>query len=418
MLFCSDFSLCCSILRFYAYNGGMPIKDQPTSKTVLDYRTLLQACTREKDRIKILILQYIAEHETASRKMVIESLEMRPSTVSKSIGEMIEDGLVNELSVRANSGRGRPEWFLSIKANRFWVISFSIMSMSLITTIANFGGEVVEEQILKLDKNLTESDMVSILNGLIEECSAKVPDGTHLLGYGIAVPGLIDKEANLWRMVTRFPNMRNLRFESITGFSEGIVLIVRNIDAILNYCLLAEPDSYKQNALLLHWGYGIAISFASNGTPLQSGGGLFGEIGHWTVPIGTRGTQTIENLAAVPKFMEAYEWSGTIDEASIQRSIQDGFISPEKLSEIRSIIAQVIRNLHLTFFPDIIYILSPFVDAATAEYFSQFLSEVLEPFAVKTPSVVNLQYSAHSESMGMVSTLFSQSIGPYLTARW
>jgi len=350
--------------------------------------------------------------------MVIESLEMRPSTVSKSIGEMIEDGLINELSVRANSGRGRPEWFLSIKADRFWVISFSIMSMSLITTIANFRGEVVEEQILMLDTNLTESDMVSILNGLIEECSAKVPKGTHLLGYGIAVPGLIDKEANLWRMVTRFPNMRNLRFESITGFSEGSVLIVRNIDAILNYCLLADPDSYKKNALLLHWGYGIAISFASNGTPLQSGGGLFGEIGHWTVPIGTIGTQTIESLAAVPKFMEAYEWSGTIDEASIQQSIQDGFISQEKLSEIRSIIAQVIRNLHLTFFPDIIYILSPFVDAATAEYFSQFLGEVLVPFAVKTPAVVNLQYSAHSESMGMVSTLFSQSIGPYLTARW
>lgn len=396
----------------------MPTRNQPERNTVLDYRTLLQACTREKDRIKILILQYIAEHETASRKMVIDSLDMRPSTVSKSIAEMIEDGLVNELSVRANSGRGRPEWFLSIKANRFWVISFSIMSMSLVTTIANFGGEVVEEQILKLDKTLTAPAMVSILNGLIGQCSAKVPEGTHLLGYGIAVPGLIDKQENLWRMVTRFPNMRNLKFESITGFSQGNVLFERNIDAILNYCLLAEPDSYKKNALLLHWGYGIAISYASNGTPLRSGGGLFGEIGHWTVPIGDKGTQTIESLAAVPKFMEAYEWSGTIDEASIQRSIQDGFISQEKLSEIHDIIAQVIRNLHLTFFPDIIYILSPFVDAAAAEHFSHFLSEVLMPFSVKAPSVVNLQYAAHSESMGMASTLFSQSIGSYLVARW
>lgn len=387
-------------------------------KIVLDYRTLLQACTREKDRVKILILQHIAENETASRKMVIESLEIRPSTVSKSIGEMIEDGLVNELSLRANSGRGRPEWFLSINANKFWVISFSIMSMSLITTIANFGGEVVEEQILKLDKSLTASDMTAILNTLIAECSAKVPEGTLLLGYGVAVPGLIDKEANLWRMVTRFPNMRNLEFENITGFSEGSVLFERNIDTILNYCLLAEPGAYKKSSLLLHWGYGIAISFASNGALLQSGGGLFGEIGHWTVPFGNKKTQTIENLAAVPKFMDSYAWSGTIDEASIQKSIQKGFISQKKLDEIHGIIAQVIRNLHLTFFPDIIYILSPFVDSATAEGFSQFLAEVLKPFAVKAPSVVNLQYSAHSEAMGMVSTLFSQSIGPYLTARW
>ncbi len=396
----------------------MPSRNQTNRYTVLDYRALLQACSREKDRTKILILQCIAKHETASRKMVIESLEIRPSTVSKSIGELIEDGLVNELSIRANSGRGRPEWFLSINANRFWVISFSIMSMSLITTIANFGGEVVEEQMYDLDKNLTEHDMTSILNELIQECSAKVPAGTHLLGYGIAVPGLIDKEANLWRMVTRFPNMRNLNFERISGFTEGTILFERNIDAILKYCLLADQDSYRKNTLLLHWGYGIAISVASNGTPLQSGGGLFGEIGHWTVPIGNSEPQTIESLAAVPKFMETYEWNSTIDEASIQRSIQDGFISQEKLSEIRSIIAQVIRNLHLTFFPDIIYILSPFVDTTTAEYYSQFLSEVLEPFAVKTPLVVNLQYSFHSEAMGMVSTLFSQSISPYLNARW
>lgn len=396
----------------------MPNNQNTNRKTVIDYRSLLQACTREKDRVKILILKYIAETETASRKMVIESLDIRPSTVSKSIGELIEDGLVNELSVRANSGRGRPEWFLSINANRFWVISFSIMSMSLITTIANFGGEVVDEQILTLDKTLTASKMVSILNSLISECSAKVPEGTHLLGYGIAVPGLIDKKANLWRMVTRFPNMRNLKFEDITGFSDGNVLFERNIDAILNYCLLAEPGAYKKSSLLLHWGYGIAISFASNGSPLQSGGGLFGEIGHWTVPFGNCETQTIENLASVPKFMESYDWSGTIDESSIQRSIQEGFLSQGKLDEIHQIIAQVIRNLHLTFFPDIIYILSPFVDVTAAEYFSAFLSEALKPFAVKAPSVINLQYSTHSESMGMVSTLFSQSIGPFLIARW
>lgn len=390
----------------------------PKRKTVLDYRTLLQACTREKDRVKILLLQYIAENGTASRKMIIDSLGIRPSTVSKSIGEMIDDGLVDELSERVSTGRGRPEWFLSINANKFWVISFSIMSMSLITTIANFGGEVVEEQILKLDKNLTASDMVLILNGLIAECTAKVPAGTLLLGYGIAVPGLIDKGANLWRMVTRFPNMRNLEFTSITGFSEGSVLFERNIDAILNYCLLAGPHAYAKSSLLLHWGYGIAISFASKGALLQSGGGLFGEIGHWTVPFGNEETQTIENLASVPKFMDSYAWSSTIDEASIQKNIQDGLITQEKLEEIHRIIAQVIRNLHLTFFPDIIYILSPFVDGSTAEVFSHYLAEVLQPFAVKAPSVVNLQYSSHSEAMGMVSTLFSRSIGPYLTARW
>ena len=200
---------------------------------------------------------------------------------------MIDDGLLSELSMRTNAHRGRPELFLSINPDRFWAISFSIMSMSLIITIANFAGEVVEERILPLDRHLSATQMTSILNGLITEHTATVPEGTHLLGYGIAFPGLIDKKANLWRMVSRFPNMKNLKFEGIIGFSEGKVLFERNIDAILNYRLLADPEARKETSLLLHWGYGIAISFAANERLLQSGGGLFGEIGHWTVPGGS-----------------------------------------------------------------------------------------------------------------------------------
>ena len=236
----------------------MPTTTPPKRHTVLDFRTLLQACPREKDRAKILILQFISENGKASRKMVIQALRMRPSTVSNSIAEMIDDGLLSELSMRTNAHRGRPELFLSINPDRFWAISFSIMSMSLIITIANFAGEVVEERILPLDRHLSATQMTSILNGLITEHTATVPEGTHLLGYGIAFPGLIDKKANLWRMVSRFPNMKNLKFEGIIGFSEGKVLFERNIDAILNYRLLADPEARKETSLLLHWGYGIA----------------------------------------------------------------------------------------------------------------------------------------------------------------
>lgn len=389
-----------------------------TRKTLLDYRALLQACTREKDKTKILILRYIADQKTATRKSLIESLHIRPSTVSKSVGELLENRLVNELNVKVNSGRGRPEWLLSINANRFWVVSFSIMSMSLTTTITNFGGEVVEQLTQKLPQSLTEQTMVQTLNTLIEECALKTPEGTDLLGYGVAVPGLIDKKAKLWHMASRFPAMKNLKFESITGFSEGNVLFERNIDAILNYCLLSNPHAYQKNSLLLHWGYGIAISFSAFGTPLQSEGGLFGEIGQWLAPIGIQSNQTIEDLVSVPTFMKKYDWNTTIDETSLIESIQKGYISEQKIAEIRDIIVQVLRNLHLTFFPDNIHILSPFVDKNTAAHFTQYLTEVLRPFAVKAPTIETLQYTTHSEAMGMASKLFTQSIGAYLQARW
>ena len=87
-------------------------------------------------------------------------------------------------------------------------------------------------------------------------------------------------------------------------------------------------------------------------------------------------------LAAAPACMQKHEWSEDFDEASI---IQSGFISQEKLKDLYTIIAQVMRNLHLTFFLDTFYLLSPFVEATTKEHLSQGLSETLKPFAVKPP---------------------------------
>jgi len=87
---------------------------------------------------------------------------------------------------------------------------------------------------------------------------------------------------------------------------------------------------------------------------------------------------TGQYLAASPSCMQEHEWGEDFDEASI---IQSGFVSQEKLKDLYTIIAQVMRNLHLTFFLDTFYLVSPFVDAATTEHLSQGLSETLRPFA-------------------------------------
>jgi len=394
-------------------------KNKNLQKTlIIDYEALLQANLREKDRIKIHILRYIQEQGKVSRKMVIEALLMRPSTVSKSILEMLEDGILVELQTKANSGRGRPEWLLELSKNRFWVISFSIMSLTLIASVVNLKGEIVEKVMLKLDRDIDAIGMIDIFNGLIQRFQEEIPLGTTLLGYGFAVPGLIDKQANLWRMVSRFPLMKNLKFDQVKGFQEGNVFFERNIDAILNHYLITDSFARSGTALLFHWGYGIAISCAMKGKIIQSGGGLFGEIGHWSVALESDSNETIESIAAVPRLIEQYNWNDSLDEAAIQRSVKDGFVPTSEMERINHIMIRVLRNLHLSFFPDIVYILSPFVTSESIAQISQELSVLLSPFEVPTPKVVELDYSTHSESLGMANTIFTRTIQPHLIARW
>jgi predicted NBD/HSP70 family sugar kinase len=399
-------------------NESMNERVNPKQAPMLDYDALVQSNLREKDRVKIFILKYIQEEGNASRKMVVEALSMRPSTVSKSILEMIEDGILKELPHKANSGRGRPEWFLELSKDRFWVISFSIMSMTLIASIVNFAGGLVENVVVKLDRDLDAIAMTNTFNGLIKDLQRKVPSGTTLLGYGFAVPGLIDKQANVWRMVSRFPKMKNLKFEQVFGFREGNVFFERNIDTILKHCLLSQPAAQSGTALLLHWGYGIAISCSMEGNLIQSNGGLFGEIGHWTVNLENETTETIESIAAVPKLIKLYHWNDSLDEVSIQKSVEGGFVDSMELQRIINIIIRVLRNLHLSFFPDTIYILSPFIDTQAILHITEELTQLLKPFAINSPKVVALEYSSHSESLGIANTIFSRTIQPHLVARW
>jgi len=385
---------------------------------ILDYDSLHSTLPREKDKEKALILKSICETPDATRKKIIQALSIRPSTVSRDVAEMIEDGILIEDQNKANIGRGRPEFFLEINYNRFLSISFSIISMNLLAAVINLKGDVIEEVSIKLDLDIDSDKMLREINKVMSIFRRKVPVNSEILGFGFAVPGLIDKKGKVWRMVSRFPKMEKLDLTNIEGGEKRGIIIERNIDSLLKYCLLTKPESAKGTTLLIHWGYGIAVSCAMEGRILQSPNGLFGEIGHWDMNLGQSKASTLESMAALSSILHNNNWNESIDERAIVEIVSNGFFPSEKLREIKGMIQGVIKNLYLTFFPDTIFILSPFVSPETSEIMESELKESLPGFIEKCPSIQSLEYSENGEIIGIANSVLSKNLERYLTARW
>lgn len=385
---------------------------------ILDYNSLLSTFPREKDREKTLILKTIFEMPKATRKKIIKTLGLRPSTVSQVVTELIEDRIVIENQNKANMKRGRPEFSLEINSDRFWTISFSIISINLLGAIINLKGEVVDEISIKLDLSINSENMLRIFNQVIKNFRKNIPEQTMLLGFGFALPGLIDKNDKVWRMVSRFQKMVKLEFSKLAIEDKNAIVIERNIDALLKYCLLRKPESTRGTTLLIHWGYGIAISCAMEGRILHSPNGLFGEIGHWDMNISQSSGSTLEFLAALPNILKKHEWNESIDESTVASIVNNGFFPKKDLEGIIGMIHGVVKNLYLTFFPDTIFILSPFVSQEVSKILESELKEALPDFVEKCPIIQSLEYSENGEVVGIANSVFSRALEQYLTARW
>lgn len=388
------------------------------STMMLDFDHLHSILPREKDREKNQILKSIFTSSETTRKKIINSLSLRPSTVSRVVAEMIDDGILREDQNRANMGRGRPEFFLEVNKERFWCISFSIISMSLLGSVVNLGGKIVRKTEIKLNINIDSEQLMSTLKDVSEDFHSHMPEDSEFLGYGFALPGLLDKEEKNWRMVSRFPNLKKVDLSGIAGKSD-YVIIERNIDSLLKYNLLHKPETGTGTTLLIHWGYGIAVSCAMEGRILQAPNGLFGEIGHWDMHIAKDGKAVnLESIIALSGILKANGWKESIDEEVISGLVEDGIFPRNDLELINRMLRGVVKNLYLTFFPDKIYILSPFISSEISNQLERNLGKQLPDFIEHTPAIKALDYRDKGEALGIANSLFSTAFEHFLEARW
>jgi len=384
---------------------------------------------REKDKEKVRVYTCIYRNYSVTRKSIIEKTGVRPSTVSRAVYELIEDGLVVE-GQRSETGRkGRPGIYLYPDFNKYLSISISFQSHQIRGVLINLGEKVLAERTITIQAAATNDIFLSSFRTIIEELLPFIPVKAELLGIGFSVSGSINRQEQSWIYSSRWSNLSNLSFGNLAEDINLDVRVTHFLNANLEYLMMKNPVYMDGGTLLYHWGYGIGASYAHDGTVLKSSLGSFAEVGHWQVslnkgdlcPCGARGC--LETEAALWSIRQKLESSGTgipeSEEKFGEIVLKSNLSGNPEILKARDFIEGSLVNLYHTFYPERILIYGPFV--SDFEFFTELSYRLIQRITPLYRSFIKLErvnITDNGVAVGSTFPFFLDSLKKSLMAKW
>lgn len=384
------------------------------SLLTIDESRLALAHDRDCARIYRLILN----GEAHSRADIARILQLRSTSVSRVVGELIARRLVIE-TVGEASGRGRPPAILVAHTRRIGASVIYVSSQSLSGALVDLNGYLVAERRRPIASDADNAAIAAAMAELARDLLDAMPPGMSHAGTAVSLSGLIDLKQGQWLLASRWPRMRGLDIASILAPVAGPVTVCRNLDAELRARAAREPENFTGGTILLHWGWGVGLAYAMDGEPFAPTGS-FGEIGHWRLaalqdrPCGCGNTACLETGAALWSLLPALRrhWAD-LDQDEIRLARQLAGLDLLSLPEIdmaAQLLARALANACRLLFPARIAVSGPF--SANPQLWARFntlfrAEGTMDGFAV--PDLSGAAASHLYEIHGAASPLLSRA---------
>lgn len=384
------------------------------SLLTLDETRLALAHDRDCARIYRLILN----GEAHSRADIGRILQLRSTSVSRVVGELIARRLVIE-TVGEASGRGRPPAILVAHTRRIGASVIYVSSQSLSGALVDLNGHLVAERRRAISGDADNAAIAKAMSELARDLLDAMPPGMSHAGTAVSLSGLIDLKQGQWLLASRWPRMRGLDIASVLAPVAGPVTICRNLDAELRARAAREPENFAGGTVLLHWGWGVGLAYAVDGEPFAPTGS-FGEIGHWRLAAlggrqcGCGNTACLETGAALWSMLPALRrhWPD-LDQDEVRLARQLAGLDLLALGEVEmaaELLARALANACRMLFPARIAISGPF--SANPQLWARFntlfrAEGTMEGFAM--PDLTGVPASHLYEIHGAAAPLLSRA---------
>ncbi len=259
----------------------------------------LQEDTRRHHRS--LLLQQLFREGPASRADLARTSGLTRVTVSDLVGELLVEGLVEELGAPAESRVGKPPTLVGLAADSAHIVGIDLSVDDRMTgAVLNLAGQVKARHELA-STGVRGDDAVALVHRLAAELIAMTE--RPVLGIGVGSPGVVDASGT----VISAPNLEwadTPLAESLTAAFELPVFVANDA----NTAVLGE-HTFGQTGdgglMVLRVGTGVGAGLVLGGSLLHGNHGAAGEIGHVVVdPDGERcacsRTGCLETVVAVP----------------------------------------------------------------------------------------------------------------------
>lgn len=297
-------------------------RTHPVGRPLRPRGKLLQEDARRHHRA--LLLQQLFRTGPASRADLARATGLTRVTTGELVGELVGEGLLQELGAPAESRVGKPPMLIGLVPDATHIVSVDLSPDDRMTgAVVNLAGEIRARHELPLDGAKGER-AVALLHRLAAELT-ELTD-RPVLGIGVGSPGVVDATG----AVIDAPNLAWHDVELAKGLrgARGVPVYVAN-DA--NTAVLGEHtfgDAKDGGLMLLRVGTGVGAGLVLEGALLHGHRAAAGEIGHVVVdPDGELcacgRTGCLETLIAVPRLRRAIAESGP-DGVLTQRGEQLG----------------------------------------------------------------------------------------------
>jgi predicted NBD/HSP70 family sugar kinase/DNA-binding XRE family transcriptional regulator len=271
---------------------------------------------------KSLVFQMIKEQAPISRADIAQRLGLNKSTVSSLVTELVEEELSYETGPGESSGGRRPVMLL-FNQQAGYSIGIDIGVNYILGVLTDLQGNIVTEKSLSTPR-LGYQDVLNYIYEIMNELLASVPPSRYgVVGIGVGVPGIVDKEGQ----VLLAPNLGWEKIQLKQKLEEmyRLPIIIENEANAGAYGekRFGAGQEY-QNILYISAGIGIGVGLILGGELYQGSNGYSGEAGHMLIEMDGR------NCSCGRKGC----WEAYASEHALLESAQTHFNKEIKLEEL------------------------------------------------------------------------------------
>ncbi|RXJ02086.1 ROK family transcriptional regulator [Anaerobacillus alkaliphilus] len=230
---------------------------------------------------KSLVLKTIKDHGPLSRADISQRLGLTKGTVSSLVNELLTDHFCYETGPGESSGGRRPVMLLFNQTSGY-SIGIDLGVNYILGVLTDLNGNIVNEQTIFSQTSTFEHTIVTIKK-IISNLISRAPVSNYgVVGIGIGVPGIVNKEGEIllapnlgWKSV-------NLQAEIEKEFQLPVIIENEaNAGAYGEKCFGAGRPF--EDIIYISAGIGIGVGFILNNELYRGRNGFSGEMGHMII---------------------------------------------------------------------------------------------------------------------------------------
>lgn len=202
------------------------------------------------------------------------------TTVLNIVEQLIKDGLVFEKISKENVP-GRPPTWLYIKPNGAYSIGIDFNANSMNGVLLDFSFSTVKHISRNIDKDASKSDLINSIKNIVDDLINSLgKNKNRLVGIGIGLPGLIDRNKGIGINYAYLDSWRDVPIKSILENKYKCpVSVENNVNTMAIAYRWQNFASKADDFILMTVRYGVRLGMFVN-NKLYIGSGNAGEIGH------------------------------------------------------------------------------------------------------------------------------------------